>query len=113
LYTDYRWRGVAPPNWYMTVHPAPVGDAVRFISMLGDGYHSGIEPQGALQFSDSSDADRLSLTAADNGEAWVEEAKRTSILIPVSSAAGGASVGASIFDAKDPALSYDGKRLAF
>jgi Glycosyltransferase family 87/WD40-like Beta Propeller Repeat len=113
LYDDYRWRAVAPANAYMTVDPAPQGDAVHFISMMGDGYHSGIEAQGAVRFSDWSNADRLSLTAADNGEAWVEEAKGSSVLIPVSSSSGGASVSAKIFDAKDPVASYDGKRLAF
>jgi hypothetical protein len=113
LYDDYRWRAVAPANTYMAVRPAPQGDAVRFIAMMGDGYHSGIETQGALQFSDWSDTDRLSLTAADNGDAWVEEAKGGSILVPVSSASGGASAVAKILDAKDPVASYDGKRLAF
>ena len=113
LYDDYRWRAVAPANAYMTVDPAPQGDAVRFISMMGDGYHSGIEAHDAVQFSERSAVDRLSLTAADNGDAWVEEAKGSSILIPVSSASVGASVGAKILDAKDPVASNDGKRLAF
>ena len=113
LYDDYRWRAVAPANTYMAVNPAPQGDAVRFIAMKGDGYHSAIARQGDVQFSESSDADRLSLTAADSGDAWVEEARRSSILVPDSGASGDTSGGAKIFDARDPALSYDGKRLAF
>jgi Tol biopolymer transport system component len=90
---------------------------VRFIAMMGDGYHSGIEAQGAVQFSLPSGADQLSLTAADNGEAWLEWAKGSSILIPTANASGGvlegSSVGPAIFDAKDPVLSSDGKRLAY
>jgi Glycosyltransferase family 87/WD40-like Beta Propeller Repeat len=113
LYDDYRWRAVAPANTYMAVNPAPQGDAVRFIAMMGDGYHSAIARQGHVQFSESSDADRLSVTAADSGDAWVEEARRTSILIPAADALGGASVGAKIFDAKDPVVSNDGKQLAY
>jgi hypothetical protein len=108
LYDDYRSRIVAPQIAFMTVHPVPQGDAVLFISMLGDGYHSGIEGQDAAQFSDSSDADRLSLTAA-NGEAWIEETRRTSTLLLAS----GGSMDKNILDAESPVASYDGKRLAF
>jgi Tol biopolymer transport system component len=104
---------VAPANAYMAVNPAPQGDAVRFISMMGNGYHSGIEAHDGAQFSDWSYADRLSLTAVDNGDAWVEEAKGSSNLVPVSNAPGATSVSAKILDATDPVESYDGKRLAF
>jgi hypothetical protein len=109
LYDDYGSRVVAPSNAYMTVNPAPAGDGVHFISMLGDGYHSGVQARDSVQFSQSSDVDQLSLTAADNAEAWVEETRRSSTLIPLS----GAAAGGTIFDASNPAVSQDGRRLAF
>ena len=108
VYDDYRWRALAPPNAYMTMHPVVQGDAVHFISMLGDGYHSGIERQGHIQFSSPSDADRLSL-AAGNGDAWVEDSGKASTLLPIS----GGSVKDRILDGQSPTISYDGRHLAF
>jgi hypothetical protein len=106
VYDDYRWRALAPANAYMTLHPVVQGDAVHFISLLGDGYHSGIERQGQIQFSSPSDADRLSL-AAGNSEAWVEETGNASTLLPIS---GGSE---RLLDGQSPTISYDGRHLAF
>jgi hypothetical protein len=106
LYEDYGLREAAPKNAYMTVHPAAQGDALLFISMLGDGYHSGVQEQGAISFSKSSGDDELAVTASDS-EQWVEQVGHESSI--VSNSPRRAAIG----QAESPVVSSDGRRLAY
>ena len=106
LYDDYKWRAAAPKEAYMTVHPAAQGSALRFVSMLGDGYHSGMQQNGETQFSPPSSDDELAVTA-NSSESWVERAGRESAVI--SSAAGRAEIP----KAESPVASPDGRWLAY
>lgn len=110
LYDDYRSRVEAPEKTFMDVHPAVQRDALLFIALRGDGYHSGIQADGVAHLSDTSSLDRLSL-AADNDVEWVEEAGRNSVLKTV--AYSGEADNESIVDAESPVFSSDGKRLAY
>jgi len=106
LYEDYQYRVVAPEGSYMTVHPAVQGDGVSFISMRGDGYHSGLDAKGAVSFSPSSADDTLAVTASER-ERWVERVGRESSVVSNDAA------GPVIERAESPVVSADGRRLAF
>ena len=106
LYDDYQWRVVAPKDAYMTVHPAVQGDALLFVSMLGDGYHSGAQTQGGISFSKSSADDQLAVTASGN-ERWVEQAGSESKIVSNDPRR------AAIREAESPVVSADGRRLAY
>ena len=106
LFADYQWRIAAPKDIYMAVDPAIQQGDLLFIAMMGDGYHAAGYHLGAIQFSPASPDDYLALTAAD-GERWVEQARHESTVI--SSKQGAREVR----DAESPAVSFDGRRLAF
>ena len=106
LYEDYRYRVVAPEGSYMTVHPAAQGDGVAFISMRGDGYHSGMDAKGAVSFSPSSADDELAVTASER-ERWVERVGRESSVISSDAAR------PVIERAESPVASSDGRWLAY
>ncbi len=108
LYDDYRWRTPAVANANLVAHPAVQGDALLFVALMSDGYRSGIQSASATVLSPSSAADRLSLAGA-NDEEWVEEAGRSSVLLPASWCATPAR-GENIPDAESPVLSSDGVR---
>ena len=109
LYEDYRYRVVAPEGSYMTVHPAVQGDGVAFVSfvsMRGDGYHSGVDAKGAVSFSSSSADDELAVTASER-ERWVERVGRESMVISSDAAR------PVIQRAESPVMSPDGRWLAY
>lgn len=106
LYEDYQHRVVAPEGSYMTVHPAAQGDGVAFVSMRGDGYHSGMDAKGAASFSPSSADDELAVTASER-ERWVERVGRESSLVSSDAAR------PVIQRAESPVVSPDGRWLAY
>ena len=106
LYEDYQYRVVAPEGSYMTVHPAAQGDGVMFVSMRGDGYHSGLDAKGAFSFSPGSADDELAVTAS-NRERWVEKVGRESSVISSDAAR------PAIERAESPVASPDGRWLAY
>ena len=106
LYADYQWRIPAPNDIYMAVQPSAQEDNVLFIAMLGDGYHSALNHFGAVQFSSTSPADYLAVTAA-NDIRWLEETGHQSTVISTLEG------WRDIQQAESPVASFDGKRLAF
>jgi len=106
LYDDYNWRVAAPKDAYMTVHPAVQGSALRLVSMLRDGYHSGVQQNGEMQFSPPSSDDELAVTA-NSSEHWVERAGRESNVIP------SVAARAQILQAESPVASPDGRWLGY
>ena len=106
LYEDYQYRVVAPEGSYMTVHPAAQGDGVAFVSMRGDGYHSGMDAKGAVSFSPSSADDELAVAASER-ERWVERVGRESSVIS-------SDAGRPVIErAESPVVSPDGRWLAY
>jgi hypothetical protein len=106
LYDDYQYRVVAPEGSYMTVHPAAQGGGVAFVSMRGDGYHSGMDSKGAFTFSPGSADDELAVTASER-ERWVERVGRESSVIS------GDAARPVIQRAESPVMSSDGRWLAY
>jgi hypothetical protein len=106
LYADYQWRIPAPKQILMAVNPAIQDDAVPFIALLSDGYHSAIDRQGAVEFSPASHEDHLALTVA-NSELWTEHTGRESTIVPTPQRR------SAIPQAESPVASPDGKWLAF
>jgi hypothetical protein len=106
LYADYQWRIPAPKQILMAVSPATEGDAVPFIALLSDGYHTAVDRLGAVRFSSTSHDDYLAVTAA-NGERWVEQTGHESTIVPSLEARG------NIRQAESPVASFDGRWLAF
>jgi hypothetical protein len=106
LYADYEWRIAEPPEVLMASHPAVQADAIPFIALLSDGYHSAVARGDSVGFSDASDEDQLAITAA-NDERWVEQTGKES---SVRSTLAGRS---DIQHAESPIASSDGRWLAF
>jgi hypothetical protein len=106
LYADYKWRIAEPTEVLMASHPTVQADAIPFIALLSDGYHSALAREDNVGFSDASDEDHLAITAA-NRERWVEQAGKESM---VRSTLAGRS---AIRQAESPIASSDGRWLAF
>jgi hypothetical protein len=106
LYADYQWRIPAPKQILMAINPAVQDDAVPFIALLSDGYHSAIDRQGAVQFSPASHEDHLALTAA-NSDLWIEHTGQESTIISTH------ENSSPIPQAESPVASFDGRWLAF
>jgi hypothetical protein len=106
LYADYKWRIAEPPEVLMASHPAVQADAIPFIALLSDGYHSAVAEGDSVEFSEASDEDRLAITAANN-EPWIEQTGKEST---VRSTFAGRS---DIRHAESPIASSDGRWLAF
>jgi hypothetical protein len=110
LYDDYQWRIPIAKEVYMAVHPAVQGDAVLFIAMLGDGYHSAVVrngmKQGGITEFNPTKPDQLAVTAA-KGESWVEQVRHESSI--VSTLTGRTDIPQAEF----PVVSFDGRWLAF
>jgi hypothetical protein len=106
LYEDYKWRIPEPKTAFMSVHPVIEDDAILFVALLRDGYHSAVARRGEVKFSDTSDEDQLAVTVA-NGERWVEQAGNEST---IRSAVAGKD---DIRQAESPVASFDGRWLAF
>jgi hypothetical protein len=106
LYADYEWRIAERAEVLMASHPAVQADAIPFIALLSDGYHSALAHGDNVGFSDASDKDQLTITAA-NDERWVEQAGKESI---VRFTRAGRS---DIVQAESPMASSDGRWLAF
>jgi hypothetical protein len=104
LYADYEWRIPEPKDVFISAHPVSDGDAIRFVSLLRDGYHSAIARDGMVTFSDTSDEDRLGI-AAINREHWIEQASLESSIW--------STRGDNIRQAESPVVSADGQWLAF
>jgi len=106
LYADYQWRLPAAQNVYMAVDPIVQNDAILFVAMMPDGYHTAIQDSQAIRFSPSSRADRLSVTA-DTGDRWEEQTGTVSTLIS-------SNQGRTVIQrAESPIVSLNGRRLAF
>jgi hypothetical protein len=110
LFDDYRWRMPAQKDVYLATDPAPQGDAVLFVAMMGDGYHAAVEEGGVARFSGSSQDDMLAVSAA-GGQRWVEQVGHASAV--VSNTASFAADGVVIPQAESPVASFDGRWLAF
>jgi hypothetical protein len=106
LYADYKWRIAEPARVLMASHPAVQAEAIPFIALLSDGYHSAVARGDRVAFSEASDEDQLAITAA-NGERWVEQAGKEST---VRSTLAGRS---DIRQAESPIASSNGRWLAF
>jgi Glycosyltransferase family 87/WD40-like Beta Propeller Repeat len=106
LYADYKWRIAERAEVLMASHPAVQADAIPFIALLSDGYHSALAHGDNIGFSDASDEDQLATTAA-NDERWVEQAGKEST---IRSTLAGRS---DIQNAESPIASSDGRWLAF
>jgi hypothetical protein len=106
LYVDYKWRITEPAETLMAAHPAIQNDAMPFIALLSDGYHSAVARGDTVRFSDTSDEDQLAITAI-SGERWVEQTGKEST---VRSTLAGRS---DIRHAESPIASSDGRWLAF
>jgi hypothetical protein len=104
LYADYEWRIPEPKDVFISAHPVSEGDAIQFVSLLRDGYHSAIAHDGMVTFSDTSDEDRLGI-AAINREHWIEQVGRESTIL--------STRGDDIRQAESPVISADGQWLAF
>jgi hypothetical protein len=106
LYADYQWRIPAPSQTLMAIDPAVQDDAVPFIALLSDGYHSATDRHGAVEFSPASSEDHLALTATSS-ELWVEHTGQESTIVPTP------ENRSPITQAESPVASLDGKWLAF
>jgi hypothetical protein len=106
LYVDYKWRIAGSAETLMAVHPATQDNAILFIALLSDGYHSAIERGDSVRFSGTSDEDKLAITAIDR-ERWVEQAGKESKIESTLAA------GDDIRQAESPVASPDGRWLAF
>jgi len=106
LYADYKWRIAEPAKVLMASHPAVQADAIPFIALLSNGYHSAVTHGDSVELSDASNEDQLAITAT-NGERWVERAGKEST---VRSTLAGRS---DIRHAESPIASSDGRWLAF
>jgi uncharacterized membrane protein len=107
LYADYRWRIALPDEVIMAARPAADDEALLYISMLHDGYHSTVVRGDTVKFSETSDEDQLAVAAAARGERWIEQTGRESSIL---SSKPGSS---SIRSAESPVASFDGRWLAF
>jgi hypothetical protein len=108
LYTDYQWRISTPREVLMAIHPAIQDDAVLFVTLLLDGYHSAVERLDTVEFSSTSHDDYLAVTAANaNNEAWVEKTGHESTIVSTLEGRN------DIRQAESPVASFDGRRLAF
>jgi Glycosyltransferase family 87/WD40-like Beta Propeller Repeat len=105
LYADYQWR-IPAPTLLMAADPAIQEDAVPFIALLSDGYHSAVNHSGTVQFNSTNHDDHLAVTAAQ-GDLWVEHVGEEST---IASTREGQS---NIQHAESPVASFDGKWLAF
>jgi hypothetical protein len=106
LYGDYPNRISLPRNVLMAVHPAARGNAVLFVALLSDGYHSAVARLNTVQFSSPSRDDQLAV-AARNGQQWIEQVGTESIIMSNS------EQGSDIRNSESPVLSPDGQQLAF
>jgi hypothetical protein len=106
LYADYKWRIAGPAQVLMASHPTVQADAIPFIALLRDGYHSAVARGDSVGFSDASDEDQLAITAA-NGERWVEHAGKESTVRST------LAERSDIQQAESPIVSSDGRWLAF
>jgi Glycosyltransferase family 87/WD40-like Beta Propeller Repeat len=104
LYADYEWRIPEPKNVFISAHPVSEGNAIQFVSLLRDGYHSAMAHDGIVTFSDTSDEDRLGI-AAINREHWIEQVSRESSIW--------STRGDNIRQGESPVVSADGQWLAF
>ena len=106
LYADYKWRIAEHAEILMASHPAIQADAIPFIALLRDGYHSAVARGDSVEVSHANNEDQLAITAA-NGEHWVEQAGKEST---VRSTRAGRN---DIRQAESPIASSDGRWLAF
>lgn len=106
LYADYRWRIPQSAGTLMEASPAIQDNAMLFIALLSDGYHSALAHSNTINFSPASDEDYLALTAV-SGEHWIEQTGKESTL---KSSLPGKD---DIRNAESPVASPNGRWLAF
>jgi hypothetical protein len=106
LYADYQWRIFTPNDVYMAARPVVQDDAILFIAFMFDGYHSAVDRFDTVAFSNPGPDDYLAVTATGR-EGWVEQVGNASTVKPLDIDKG------SIQEAEAPAVSFDGRWLAF